>query len=123
MTNSIQFSGGNNIAIKTPPHEFDQVIRFYREILRLPQIEADDRSVAFEFGPLQLWVDKVDGISQAEVWLEIKTDHILEAKDYLDRNQVIERDEIETLPEEFKGFWISSPNNIIHLVSPADDDT
>ena len=30
-------------------------------------------------------------------------------------------DEIERLPEAFNSFWITSPCNIIHLVSPADD--
>jgi hypothetical protein len=30
---------------------------------------------------------------------------------------VVRRDEIEPLPEGFKGFWISNPANIIHLIS------
>ena len=35
-----QFSGGANIAIKCPSHTYEQTIRFYRDTLGLPLIEA-----------------------------------------------------------------------------------
>ena len=121
MTESVRFSGGNNIAIKTPPHEFDATVRFYRDILSFTQVETTDRSAAFDFGALTLWVDKVDGISQAEVWLEIHTPDSSSAKAFLADHRVVARNEIEDLPSGFRGFWISSPGNIIHLVSQTGD--
>lgn len=114
------FSPGRNIAIKVPEHEYDSTVAFYRDILGLKQItlESPDKyeSTAFEFGDKNLWVDKISGISQAEIWLEIITDNIQKAKDYLEEKGYCRRDEIETLPSEFKGFWLSSPSNIIHLI-------
>ena len=35
----ITFEAGDNIAMKIPPHQYDATVRFYRDILRLPQIE------------------------------------------------------------------------------------
>jgi hypothetical protein len=50
------------------------------------------------------------------VWLEIETDDVKAAKRYLSEQGCVLRDDIEPLPAEFKGFWLSGPNNIIHLV-------
>jgi hypothetical protein len=36
---------------------------------------------------------------------------------YFRKNSFIRRDEIEPLPDGFKGFWIANPANIIHLVT------
>ena len=114
------FSPGANIAIKVPVHEYESTVTFYRDILGLKQVklESPDKyeSTAFEFGDKNLWIDKISAISQAEIWLEIKTDNIQKAKDYLEEKGYCRRDEIETLPSEFKGFWLSSPSNIIHLI-------
>ena len=30
------YAGGRNIAMKVPPHQWEQTVRFYRETLRLP---------------------------------------------------------------------------------------
>ena len=114
------FSPGTNIAIKVPVHEYDSTVTFYRDILGLKQVtlESPDKyeSTAFEFGDKNLWIDKISGISQAEIWLEIKTDDIQKAETYLKTKGLCRRDEIEPLPSEFKGFWLSSPSNIIHLI-------
>ena len=41
------------------------------------------------------------------------------AKKYFKRKCVIRRDEIEKLPNDFTGFWITSPSDIIHLITEA----
>ncbi len=116
-----EFTAGNNIAIKVPVHEFDQTVAFYRDILGFEETDASSpdaiESVAFRFGDKKLWIDRIAGISQAEVWLEVLTDDIEAASVYFQRNNCIRRDEIEPLPEGFKAFWLASPANIIHLVN------
>ena len=115
------FIPGKNIAIKVPPHEYEQTVAFYKDVLGLVLKEASSpdnfESTTFEFGDKNLWIDKISGISQAEIWLEIETDNINEAEAYLEAMGCARRDEIEPLPRDFKGFWISSPSNIIHLVN------
>lgn len=115
--NTPNFSAGRNIAMKVPPHEFSRTVIFYRDIIGLPQIENLLPDFVFEFGDKQLWLDKVDHISHAEIWLEIQTDNLAAAEEYLDRKDIARCDQIEALPEDFEGFWIASPANIIHLVS------
>jgi len=56
-------------------------------------------------------------ISQAEIWLEVVTDDLEGAAAHFEEHACTRRDEIEPLPEGFRAFWISSPANIIHLVS------
>lgn len=118
--NKPNFQAGKNIALKVPSHEFEATVRFYGEVLGFKAIDEltdnSGKSVVFEFGGKNLWVDKTPEISQAEIWLEVTTDNMEEAAHYLAENNCIRRDEIETLPPGFKGFWISSPANIIHLV-------
>jgi len=119
-----KFTPGRNIAMKVPSHEFEQVVEFYRDLIGLPEVERDSSgeafpSVAFEFGDKRLWVDKIDHLSQAEIWLEIESEDIEGAANYFEGLGVARRDKIEPLPEGFKGFWIANPAGIIHLVSPA----
>ena len=115
------FRPGKNIAIKVPAHEFDRMVEFYKIIIGLKQKDTNSRddfdSIAFEFGDKNLWVDKISGLSQAEVWLEIETDNAADAKSYLEERGCVIRNEIEPLPSGFNGFWLSSPSNIIHLVN------
>jgi catechol 2,3-dioxygenase-like lactoylglutathione lyase family enzyme len=115
------FEAGKNIAIKVPPHQYEETISFYREILGLKQVDVSIaglyESVGFEFGDKTLWVDKIDAVSQAEIWLEIRTDNADEAARYLDKHGVARRDEIEPLPDSLAGFWVTSPAGIIHLVN------
>lgn len=103
--------------MKIPPPEFPRTVEFYRDILGLPLVEEEAPSVVFEFGEKRLWLDKVDCLRQAEIWLEIRSDDIEAAEEYLKSRGVIRRDEIEPLPEGFKGFWINNPAKIIHLIS------
>ena len=115
------FRPGKNIAIKVPAHEFDRMVEFYKIIIGLKQKDTnstdDFDSIAFEFGDKNLWVDKISGVSQAEVWLEIETDNAADAKSYLEEQGCVIRNEIEPLPSGFNGFWLSSPSNIVHLVN------
>lgn len=119
------FEPGENIAIKVPVHEYDQTVSFYENILGLERktIESTDKyqTAVFKFGDKNLWVDRISSISQAEVWLEIKTDNSRLAATYLDDRNVSRRDDIERLPEDFRGFWISGPSNIIHLITEKRD--
>lgn len=73
--------------------------------------------MVFEFGEQRLWLDKVDHMSQAEIWLGIRSDNIEVAAEYLKSFGVTRRDEIELLPKGFKGFWINNSAKIIHLIS------
>jgi hypothetical protein len=103
--------------MKVPPHEFNQTINFYKNILGLKQTGKDGKSIAFDFGEKTLWIDKVPGISQAEIWLEIITNDLKAAENYFKSKKIVRCDDIEPLPKGFRGFWISAPNNIIHLVT------
>ena len=112
-----QFTAGKNIALKTPTHEFEKTVSFYRDVLKLPVLGEEGESIFFEFGDKQLWVDNIPHLSQAEIWLEIRCDDIPAAEAYLEKMGVMRRDEIEPLPEGFDGFWVSSSSGIIHLIS------
>ena len=112
-----QFSGGRNIAMKVPPHQYDETVRFYRDVIGLEQIEPDTPSVSFAFGANRLWIDRVDTVSQAELWLELTAEDVPAAADRLDAAGVARCDAIEKLPDGFNGFWISSPAAVVHLVS------
>ncbi len=110
------FAPGNNIAMKVPAHEYDATVRFYRDVVRLKELTTHLPSVGFEFGTKNLWIDSVSHLSQAEVWLEIVTNDIELASEYLKNADVVRCDEIEPLSDGFQAFWISSPSSIIHLV-------
>ena len=111
-----KFTAGRNIAIKIPPHEYDATVRFYQDILGLSKLPNYAPDIVFEFGDKNLWLDKVDGLSHTETWFEIYADDLKEAARYLDKQGVVRRDEIEKLPDNFKGFWITNAAGIIHLV-------
>lgn len=110
--------------MKVPAHEYDTTVAFYRDVLGFELIPLDNdeenNSIRFKFGDKVLWVDRVATLSQTEIWLEVTTDDVEEAAQYLQQNNVVRCDDIEILPEGFKGFWISSPANIIHLVTDSD---
>lgn len=117
MTNPL-FRGGRNIAMKVPAHEYDAVVGFYRDVLGLALIEGMEPDVCFAFGSNQLWIDRMEGLSQTEIWLEIRTDDREKAAAHFATHAIARRDEIEPLPEGTNGFWIANPGNIIHLVGP-----
>ena len=112
-----KFSGGKNIAMKVPPHQYDDTVEFYKDTLGLEEIDgpAGD-AVGFKFGANNLWIDKVPSMSQAELWLEIVVDSTSKAAEVLRDAGIPRCDEIEELGDNFDGYWISSPASIIHLV-------
>lgn len=117
------FEPGSNIAMKVPSHEYEATVAFYRDVLGLRLIEdaaqSSTESVRFDFGGKVLWIDRVESLSQAEIWLEVCTDDVEAASRHLAEHGCVRRDEIEALPAGFNGFWVSSPANIIHLVTDA----
>ncbi|MFD1217200.1 VOC family protein [Microbulbifer celer] len=115
----LEFEPGRNIAMKIPAHEYESTVRFYREVLKFKDItgNAVGDTPKFEFGDKVLWLDCMPGLSQSEIWLEVVVSDIDKASEYLKEQGCHRRDEIEPLPDGFKAFWISSPTNIIHLVS------
>ena len=124
---SSDFEPGRNIAMKVPAHEYESTVAFYRDVLGFQPIQgqalSSTDSVRFAFGDKVLWIDKVPTLSQAEIWLEVVTTNLVDAARQLEDHGCCRRDEIETLPEGFKGFWVSSPANIIHLVAESAVDT
>jgi hypothetical protein len=111
-------SGGRNIAMKVPSHQFQSTVDAYRA-LGLPVLFEDDSMVTFEYGPIKLHVDRSDSFSQAELWLEFLSDDLGNAEIALQKAGFDRRDEIENLAGH-RGFWVSSPASIIHLVSRAE---
>lgn len=111
------FSGGANVALKTPPNLHATTVRFYRDTLGLPVLDAGPDSVVFEFGPIRLWVDRSEGVSTPETWLEIRTADPVGASGHFERHDVRRCDAVEPLPDGFPGFWISNPAGQVHLVS------
>ncbi|UCH48103.1 MAG: hypothetical protein JSU95_19085 [Betaproteobacteria bacterium] len=120
--NKHSFAGGRNIALKLPPHEFDDAVHFYREVLGLTQTKNYLPSIVFEYGASLLWLDRVETITQAALWLELRTPDTAAAAKHLDRHGVTRCDAVETLPDGFDGYWISGPGNIIHLVHGKKED-
>ncbi|WP_284735705.1 hypothetical protein [Dongia deserti] len=42
-----------------------------------------------------------------------------EAASHLGERKVVRCDAIEKLPEGFRGFWIASPADVVHIVSES----
>lgn len=116
MAAQLRFTPGRNIAVKVPPHHFDATVRFYRDTLGLELLTTNPPAIGFKFGPMNLWLDRVPALSQAEVWLEVLTSDIDAAAAALARDGIERCDEIEPLPEGMRAFWIASPASIVHLV-------
>jgi catechol 2,3-dioxygenase-like lactoylglutathione lyase family enzyme len=100
---SVEFSGGCNIALKVPPHQFEDAVRLYRDILGLEALTRHLPDIVFRFGHNQLWIDCVPGMSQADIWLELTTPDLDTAKAHLSKCGVTRRDDIEALPEKALG--------------------
>jgi len=103
---------GRNIAIKVPKHRWADTVAFYRDRAGLPVKRTLDDSVAFDFGNVTLWVDRVAKQSQVDVWLELFTDDPDRAVDALGGPL---RDELEPL-ESVNGHWTSDPAGTVLLV-------
>jgi len=111
------FSGGVNLAVKVPLHLYPATVAFYRDTLGLPLVEEEPEGCIFQFGPMRLWVDKAPHLSKTDIWLELETNDTEAAARYLKNHGVPRRDEIEELPEDFDGFFVTDPAGVIHLVA------
>lgn len=103
---------GKNIAIKVPLHKWDETVAFYRDRVKLPVVNELPNSVAFSFGSMTLWIDKVEKQSQVDVWLELLTDEPDKALQTLESPM---RDELEPL-DDVNGHWTSDPAGVVLLV-------
>jgi len=109
--------GGVNIAMKVPTHQYEAVVAFYRDVLKLPELEGGS-DISFAYGPNRLWIDNVPQMSQAELWLELVTPDFDEAAATLEAAGVTRNDGIEPLPnsDTFQGGWFFNPAGIVHLL-------
>ena len=116
----VQFKGGLNIAIKIPRHKYEESVAFYRDILNLTVTEVSiehptiSRSHKAEFGPNILWLDCIDNYTHSEIWLEMRTDHVADAAEYLKKKGVETRDELEQIPEG--KHWIMDPAGTVFIL-------
>ena len=116
MSTDVSLKGGRNIAMKVPPHQYEATVRFYRDVIGLKPLEGFGPAIGFEFGSNHLWIDRVGSASQAEIWLELTTNDTVKAAQRLATAGIVRCDEIESLPQNFDAYWISSPSQIVHLI-------
>lgn len=107
---------GSNIAIKTPAHLWMETVAFYRDRVGLIEKKATENTVAFEFGGMTLWIDRVDHQSQTDVWLELICDDPDNALAVL---QAPNRDSLEPL-DGIAAHWTSDPAGTVLLVRRKD---
>jgi catechol 2,3-dioxygenase-like lactoylglutathione lyase family enzyme len=103
---------GKNIAIKVPLHRWEETVAFYRDPVGLRLAKQSPDTVAFEFGAMTLWIDRVERQSQVDVWLELFAD---DPDLELARLGSPKRDELEPL-DGVHGHWASDPAGVILLV-------
>lgn len=113
-------TGGINIAMKVPSHQYEAVVAFYRDTVGLEPFDEKAPAKGFILGPNRLWIDEAPNYSQAEVWLELFTDDHEAALGGLAEKGVVRCDAVEDLGEGFHGGWIMNPANIVHLVRTPD---
>ena len=119
------FEAGLNIAIKIPKSKYEETVRFYRDILKLEVAEKPianptvSRTHQVKFGPNTVWLDCVDNYTHSETWLELKTDNVEKATDYLRSQGVGTCDELERLPEHM--HWIMDPAGTVFVLGKGPD--
>ena len=118
MTPAIR--GGINIAMKVPSHQYEAVLAFYRDVVKLPPYDEKAPAKGFVLGPNRLWIDDVPALTQAEVWLELFSDDHKAALERLESGGAVRCDQIEDLGAGFRGGWILNPAGIVHLVRTPD---
>ena len=111
------FKGGINIAIKIPKDRYESTLNFYKDIMDLELTKESKNSHSLKFGNNRLWLDMVENYSQTDIWLEIKTDNMENARDYLKQKGIKFRDELEKFPEGLNANWISDPAGVILLLN------
>jgi hypothetical protein len=114
-----EFRGSQNMAMKIPAAEFDATLAFYRDVLRLPLLEAYRPRTVFRFGSHLLWLDRVEHLARVEIWLEILASDTAAAKQHFAAHSIEQCGEVEKLPASFDGFFVRSPASLVHLVYVA----
>ncbi len=112
--------GGIDIAIKVPPHQYEAMIAFYRDIIGLKPITEKLPDVGFELGPNKLWVAEAPEMSRAEVWLELLPIASRMRPSICPERVLSAAMLSRSCRRAFKGGWITSPANIIHMVREPD---
>ncbi|WP_142846123.1 hypothetical protein [Telmatospirillum sp. J64-1] len=115
-----KITGGINIAMKVPEHQYEQTVAFYRDTIGLKELSGKGPAIGFELGPNRLWIDRAPQMSQAEVWLELFTPDFDDTAGLLSASGVVRCDRVEELPEGFRGGWFMNPANIVHMVREPD---
>lgn len=116
----INFRGGINIAMKIPLGEYDETVAFYRDILlfEVEEVPIDHPTVLvthrLKFGQNVLWLDCVKDIVDSKIWLELCTNDVASATNYLQVNDVTICDEVEKIDSSM--HWIKDPAGNILLV-------
>lgn len=124
------FRGGHNIAMKLPRAQFDRTVAFYRDILGMEVTDYSDevvadgvvQSAAVRFGPVTLWLDRVDNYAHADLWLEVFTDDVDRATEHLAAHGIPVQDELEQFPAGMNAHWISNPVAVPHIVRLSDNN-
>ena len=109
------FANGGDIAIKVPRHHYEATVAFYADTIGLEVRAVHPDSHEFAFGPMRLWVDRMDTYSQADVWLELSANDLDRSMDRLRTAGTPVRDELEPL-DGVDGHWISDPAGTVWLV-------
>src|SRR5690606_15840468 len=109
---SMKITPGRNIAIKVPLHNWADTVAFYRDRVGLPVKKELASSVAFDFGEMTLWIDRVERQSQVDVWLELFTE---DPDGALRQLKSPMRDELEPV-DDVNGHWTSDPAGVVLLV-------
>jgi catechol 2,3-dioxygenase-like lactoylglutathione lyase family enzyme len=121
-TDTPQFTGGVNIAMKIPRQDYEPTVTFYRDVLGLavtsepsgtPSVPESHRVA---FGPNILWLDRVDHGTRAELFLQLQTSHLDRATARLADHGTSTCDEVEQLPAEAHAHWIRNPAGVVHLL-------
>jgi hypothetical protein len=121
---SLTFEGGINIAVKIPKSKYDQTVKFYRDVLKFDVEEKsiDNPTVSkthqVKFGNNILWLDCVDNYTHSETWLELNTENVDNAIQYLNSEGVETCDELEKIPENM--HWITDPAGTVFIVKKRD---
>ena len=105
--------------MKVPAHQFDATVESYRQ-LGIPVLAQSSSSVLFQFGPTHLHVDKIENIERAEIWLELVVSDANAAAAVVEHAKFERCDDVEQLPKDYPGFWVTSPSSIVHLVTETE---
>lgn len=120
----IIFEAGNNIALKIPQATYEATLRFYRDILLLDVEEkildhpTISKTAKIQFGHNTLWLDCMKEMTQPAAWLQLQTNDLTAAMNYLQTNGIIKDDTLEDIP---KGMhWIKDPAGNVLLLKETE---